>query len=148
MSKINIIFIILIITLFSGCNTTRALNSARARVTEFQQLNVERESRITELEGLLESARSGNKQISDLLTKLRAENDRYTESERRRLEDDRKLVSGISEIFKEGTGLIERLIDGLRLIRTYFEDNGIVAEDIIVGGDSPSTGSSDIDNID
>ena len=126
MAKINIIFIIVFILIASGCASIRALGSARSKIVELEQLNEARAARYTELEGLYNSEREGNKELERISRNQLSELNGYIESEKHRLEAERLIVDSLSGIFEEGESVIEGLIRGYQLIREYFEAQEIV----------------------
>lgn len=136
MYKANIVFILLILTLFSGCSTFRDLRSARDRVIELERLNEEGAVRNSQLENLLKSERAGNEELERLLAEKRSKLEEYLESERIRIAAERKLADSLSGVFRESTDIIEGLIEGYRIIRTYLEDQGFLVTDIPGSGDS------------
>lgn len=130
-----IIFSVLIACcLFSGCATTRALQSAQNRVIELEQLGEERAARLEEQEQLNLAARGRAEE-------LRRINEEYIKSERARLEADKLFIDSLTGIFKEGADIIERLIEGFDIITKYLEDKGLLVEDLSLG-----PGSNDSDN--
>jgi peptidoglycan hydrolase CwlO-like protein len=140
---VAITFVVLVVTIFSGCSTTRALRSARDRIVELEQINEEGTKRNTELENLLESERIGNQQMGELLSRIRSENERYLESERNRIEAEKQLANSLSGIFREGSDIIEQLIRGYHEIRKYLENKGLLAETIYLDFDCADTNSGD-----
>lgn len=129
--KIGIItgIVLVLLTFFSGCSTTRALESARSRIGELEELNNEGARRNAEFEELIVSERERNTELERVLTN-------YHESERNRTAAERELTERLSGIFREGSDIVDQLIEGLRLIRTYLEDKGILVEDISSSSDS------------
>jgi len=118
---VNRLIVIFIILSLSGCASLRTLESARSKITKLEQLNEAGTARNGELESLLESERTGNQELKRIISEKQSELDGYFESEKRRIEAERKLIDSLSGIFEEGSDIIEELIRGYRLIREFFE---------------------------
>jgi len=133
----KIVIISFLVISLCGCTTTRqSLDSARSRVIELEELNKEGAARNTELANLLESERIGNEELERILSEKRSELEGYFDSERSRIEAERRLADSLSGIFNEGSDIVEQLIKGLREIRSYLEDLGILAENLDSSPDS------------
>ena len=126
MPKIIAIFVIVLIFSLSGCASTRALKSARESIAGLERIRTEQESRNIELEELLKSARAGNKELGNLLSGIRKENERNTESERLRIEEKRKFIGSLEFIFSKESEITDKLIEINRLLREYFEAQDVV----------------------
>ncbi len=111
----KIIFIIFFIIIFTGCSTTRrALEESRNTIEQLKQVDAERTARNTELERLLESERSGNLKLERIING-------YVESEKYRIEEEKRIIDSLQGIFGEGSEIIENLKLGYDNIRKYFE---------------------------
>lgn len=123
MPKIFIIILFCILT-FTGCTTiTRALTEAKNSIAELEQLNEERAERNLELESLYNSERTGNQELERIIDNQQSELDGYIESEKNRIEAEKRIIDSLSGIFGEGSEIIEELIRG------YFDIRKIILQD-------------------
>jgi len=120
MVKISIIFIMLL-AIFSGCASTRVIESARDRINELEGLNEAGTARNIELAELLESERSGNEAIRIIVESQKSEIDGYLQSAKNRTESEKRIAEGIGDIFVDGETELEGVIRRYYLLRAYFE---------------------------
>jgi len=116
-----ILLLILSSIIFSGCASTRAIESARESITELERIREEQESRNTELEKLIESERASNKELGNLLSGIREENERNTEEERLRIGQKRQFLDRLESIFSRESEITDKLIEINKLLREYFK---------------------------
>ncbi|MCP4393455.1 MAG: hypothetical protein GY804_04195 [Alphaproteobacteria bacterium] len=120
MFKKSNIFILLPIMLicFSGCTTTREhLEQARFTISELEQINGERATRNAELEQLYNIEREGNQALKRIIEGQRTRINNYLESERKRIEEEKRIIDSLTGIFGEGNGIIRELREGYYKIR-------------------------------
>ena len=109
----KIFVIIFVIVSFIGCRTFSDINDeSTERVRELEQLNRDGETRNAKLEELYDSERKGNEALRGTI------ND-YLESERQRVEAEKRFIDSISGILQEGGDIIKRLFEGLEEIERY-----------------------------
>jgi len=120
MYKLYIILIIIIVSLFTGCASTRTLEQARDTIAELKQSNAERAARNIELEKLFNAERAGNNQLKEIISKQQSELNGYIESERNRIAAERLIIESLTGIFGEGSKIIEELINGYKQIKQYY----------------------------
>ena len=120
----NIIISIFIIIALFGCSTTRqSLDEARDLIVELERSDALRTARNEELEELYNAERAGNTELKEIINSQKSELNKYIESERKRIESEKRIIEKLSGKFGEGSEIITELIEGYNSIRKIIHQN-------------------------